>query len=228
MRIGELSRLSQVSVATIKYYLREDLLPPGTATATNQATYTEAHVRRLRLIRALIDVGGLSVARARDVIAAVDAGDLPPHTLLGIAHGAVTRPPDRSGTDPAWHAARTEVVELVHRRGWSVSPDSPGLDQAADAIRALRTLGQDDLLGCLETYADAAELVAGRELDIVVARADPTRMVEGVITGTVLGEVLLASLRLLAQQDASARHLGAAPPPTTPTDQRGSNTAATT
>ena len=39
MRIGELSRLSGVPVATIKYYLREGLLPPGVHSHPNQANY---------------------------------------------------------------------------------------------------------------------------------------------------------------------------------------------
>jgi DNA-binding transcriptional MerR regulator len=208
MRIGELSRRSGVSLPTIKYYLREGLLSPGTATAANQAEYGDAHLRRLRLIRALIDVGRLSVGGAREVLSAVDAGDLPPHYLLGVAQDAVTRPRRAATGDPAWVAARAEVDTLVRRRGWLVEPGSPGLDQAADAIRALRALGQDDLLGCVETYADAAELVAARELEAVVARRDPVGMVEGVVTGTVLGEALLTALRLLAQQDASARRLG--------------------
>lgn len=205
MRIGELSGRSGVSVATVKYYLREGLLPPGAATATNQATYSDGHVQRLRLIRALIDVGGLSVAGAREVLVAVDADDLPLHALLGVAHKAVTRAAGPSASDDAWLAARAEVEELVRRRDWRVEPDSPSLDRAADAIRALRTLGQEDLLGCLDTYADAAALVAARELDAVAARGNPARMVEGVVAGTVLGEALLAALRLLAQQDASAR-----------------------
>jgi hypothetical protein len=46
---------------------------------------------------------------------------------------------------------------------------------------------------------------------VVVARTDPARMVAGVVTGTVLGEALLTALRLLAEQDASARRLGLPP-----------------
>lgn len=205
MRIGELSARSRVSVATIKYYLREGLLAPGMATAANQATYTEEHLQRLRLIRALIEVGGLSVAQARGVLDAVASPDLPPHSLLGAAQHAVTRSPSRDTADPAWRAARAEVEELVRRRRWQVDPDSPGIDQAADAVRAMRTLGQDDLLDGMDTYAVAVEKIAETELDVVVARRDPLRMVEGVVTGTVLGAVLLTALRLLAQQNASKR-----------------------
>ena len=77
MRVGELSRRSGVSVASIKYYLREGLLPAGERTSPNQASYDDGHLRRLRMIRALIDVGGLSVVATRDVPAAVDDPDLP-------------------------------------------------------------------------------------------------------------------------------------------------------
>ncbi|CAA9274079.1 MAG: Regulatory protein MerR, partial [uncultured Actinomycetospora sp.] len=72
MRVAELSRRTGVSVASIKYYLREGLLPPGERTSPNQASYGDDHVRRLRLVRALIDVGGLSVVGTRDVLAAID------------------------------------------------------------------------------------------------------------------------------------------------------------
>ena len=65
MRISELSRESGVPVATIKFYLRERLLPDGVLTSATQAQYDETHVARLRLVRALIGPGGLSIAAAR-------------------------------------------------------------------------------------------------------------------------------------------------------------------
>jgi DNA-binding transcriptional MerR regulator len=209
MRIGELSVRSQVSIPTIKYYLREGLLLPGTATAPNQAAYDESHLQRLQLIRALIEVGRLSVAQARRVLEAVDSPDVPPHSLLGAAHYAITRTSAPDTGDPAWRAARAEVEDLVRRRRWQVDPNAPGIDQAAGAIRAMRALGQDDLLDLVDTYASAAEMVAAKDLDVIAARREPVRMVEGVVTGTVLGEVLLTALRLLAEQDASKRRFPA-------------------
>jgi DNA-binding transcriptional MerR regulator len=209
VRIAELSSRSGTSVASIKYYLREGLLPPGTSTGRNQADYGEHHLRRLRLIRALIDVGGLSIAAARDVLTAVDTPGLPGHHLLGIAHSALDRPHRRDPSDPAWRAAREEVAALVQKRGWHVSEDSSGLDNAADAVAAMRELGQEDLLEAMPTYAEAAERIAEHELDLVVARREPTRMVEGVVAGTILGETLISALRRLAEQAASARRLPA-------------------
>lgn len=211
MRIGELSRRSGVPVPTIKYYLREGLLEPGEVTAPNQADYGEAHLRRLRLVRALIDVGGVSVAAARDVIAALGDPDLAPHDLLGVAHAAVTpaRRPDR-GTQE-WRAARVEAARIATDRGWLVEPEALALDLLADVLAALGALDATDIIASLDHYAEAAERLAGVEVDAVVARRDPTRMVELVIVGTVLGEALFAALRLLAQEHASAVRLGSGP-----------------
>ena len=134
MRIAELSRRSGVSVPTIKFYLREGLLPAGSSTGPNQAAYDEVHLSRLRMIRALIDVGGLSVAATREVLAAVDQPETGSHELLGSAHRAIEprRRPRRD--DDRWQAARTEAAEFVTRRGWLVSTDAPALDRLADPL----------------------------------------------------------------------------------------------
>ncbi|MYU47619.1 MerR family transcriptional regulator, partial [Streptomyces sp. SID7803] len=52
MRLSELSERSGIATATIKYYLREGLLPPGERLSATQAEYDESHLRRLRLVRA--------------------------------------------------------------------------------------------------------------------------------------------------------------------------------
>ncbi|HEY0001550.1 MAG TPA: MerR family transcriptional regulator, partial [Actinoplanes sp.] len=117
MRVGELSRRSGVPVPTIKYYLRAGLLAPGESTAANQADYREEHLRRLRLIRALIDVGGVSVAGARQVIDALGDDTRQALDLLGDAHSAIAprRQPDREA--PGWAAARERVLALIAERG---------------------------------------------------------------------------------------------------------------
>ena len=92
MRISELAARSGVPVATIKYYLRERLLPPGSLTSATQATYDDAHVERLRLIRALVDSAGLSIAQTRRVLQSVDSPPESVHDLLAVASEAISRP----------------------------------------------------------------------------------------------------------------------------------------
>jgi len=72
MRISALSKQSGVPVATIKYYLREGLVPPGERTKVNQAEYGDEHVDRLVFIRGVMGVGRASIATIRDMLAVAD------------------------------------------------------------------------------------------------------------------------------------------------------------
>ncbi len=207
MRIAELSRQSGVAVPTIKFYLREGLLPPGELTSRNQARYDEGHLRRLRLIRSLTDLAHVPLAGVRTVLEALDSDSMSLHDRIGYAHRAVTRGAPAGTDDAARAAAEAEVADLIERRGWTIAPDAPALVTLAETIAALRALGQEDLLGLLDGYAEAADKTAVREVETVAARADPERIAEGVVTGTDLGESLVTSLRLLAQENASASRL---------------------
>jgi DNA-binding transcriptional MerR regulator len=212
MRVGELSRRSGVSVASIKYYLREGLLPPGERTSPNQAAYGEAHVHRLRMVRALIDVGGLSVAATRAVLAAVDDPDVPLYVALGRASSTTTAPDDPADVaDEAWAAAERTLAAAVDAHGWAVSAENPAWHTAVGVLATYARLGDDDLSAQLGLYMQVMEEVARREVAVVVDRSDRARTVEGVVVGTVLGDTLLAAVRRLAQQHCSLELLGETP-----------------
>lgn len=72
MRMAGLAQATGVPVATLKYYLREGLLHPGRATSRTQAEYDDSHVERVRLVRALHEVGGLGLAAVGRVLATID------------------------------------------------------------------------------------------------------------------------------------------------------------
>lgn len=203
MRISELARRADVPVATVKFYLREGLLPPGELTSVTQAHYGEPHLARLRLVRALLGPGGLSVAAARDVLAAIEHPPSSVHDLLGVAVAA-TRPPARPEADHA------RVHALLHSWGWVVeSKDCPSHEGLAEALRALDEAGFELPDGALEHYRDAMAAVG----DFEVARVpvdSPAAAVRYVVLGTVLIEPLLLALRRLAQQQASSRRFGEA------------------
>jgi DNA-binding transcriptional MerR regulator len=205
-RIAELSRRSGIPVATIKYYLREGLLPAGELTSPNQARYFDQHVHRLRLIRALIELAQVPIAGARDVLAALDS-DISLHERLGTVHRAVTPGRRLTASDGAREAAAQEVRDLLERRRWAVGPDAPAIGTLVETIAAMRSLGQDHLVGHLDAYADAMQRLAELEVSAVTARPGRDRIAESVVIGTILGELLVASLRLLAQEDVSARRL---------------------
>jgi DNA-binding transcriptional MerR regulator len=208
LRIAELSRQSGVAVPTIKYYLREGLLPPGELTSPNQAAYGEHHLRRLRLIRALIDLAQVPVAQVKVVLDALDSATMSLHERIGQVHRAITPTRQLSDGDNARTAAAVEVEELIEQRGWAVEPHAPAIATLVDTIAVMRSLGQDHLLGHLDAYAEAVERFTELEVAAVTSRSDSDQIAEGVVIGTILGERLIAALRLLAQESVSARRFG--------------------
>lgn len=203
--MGELSRTTGVPVPTIKFYLREGLLPAGELTSPNQARYGEQHVRRLHLIRALTDVGGLPLASVGKVVEALADRDRPLHDLLGDAADTV-RPAGPPEADPANRAQALALVEeLIMRRGWQVPVGNPSAVALTAAVSSLLAVGQGDYLDHLDEFAAVSERIAAADLAFVARRTQREDMVERVVVGTVLGDAMLAALRRLAQTDASAR-----------------------
>lgn len=207
MRIGELSRRTGVPVPTIKYYVREGLLPPGELSSPNQASYDDGHERRLRLIRALLEVGGLSVAAIGDVLVAIDDKERPVHKLLGAAaQRLVPEYGDGGGHDDAEAVlARERVTRLIEARGWRIQPGNKAADALAAALASLARVGHGSFAELLDDYADAAELVARADLEYTARHADREGLVEAVVVGTVVGDAVFAALRRMAQVDASSR-----------------------
>jgi DNA-binding transcriptional MerR regulator len=204
MRIGELSQRTGVPVPTIKYYLREGLLPPGEITSPNQARYGDQHVRRLQLIRALLDPGGLSIATIQSLLTEIEQPEPDLHQLLGRALKGTTGERE-SVDDEARSAAEREIDEVIRRHGWRVHRQAPARRAVAEVIVALRRLGLEDMVAAIDDYADAAERIAGADLALVRRQDGPAAAVHGAVVGTILGDRLIAGLRRLAQEDASAR-----------------------
>lgn len=204
MRMAELSAESGVPVATVKYYLREGLLPPGERTSPNQAHYEPGHVRRLRLIRAMLEVGGLSISQVRAVLDAMDAPEVDLHDVFGVAQRAVTAVPSGAGEQAlAW--ARTRVADLVAERGWAVSLDSAPARALAGVLARVYEIAGRPPADQLSARAELAERVAELDVSSIEARDSVEDMVEGVVVGTVLGDAVFGALRRMAQVDASAR-----------------------
>lgn len=215
MRISELSSATQVPVATLKYYLREGLLHAGTVTSRTQASYDASHVDRVLLIRALLESGGLTLARVRQVLAALDGPPVSRHHLLGVAQQAIT-PPLPEHPDPGW----TEVAtQFVAARGWQIPADEPLLVLLGEQLRLAVAAGvetPDDTQ--LDRYADVADQLAVLDLDSVPD--SPEGAMRQVAVGTVLTDPMILTLRRLAQQALSAAGRGSPSP--RPASGRGS------
>jgi DNA-binding transcriptional MerR regulator len=206
MRISQLSTASGVSLPTIKFYLREGLLQQGESTGRNQATYDERHLRRLRLVRALTEVGKLSLREVKAVLAAADDPSVPVHDLLGVAQYALepTSPP---AIDPSAGATVDAAIEML---GWHVSDDAPARRSIAHAVEVLRSLGWSVEPADLVRYAKAVDRLAEREVRISDDATDREGLIERMVVGTVVFEAILTAFRRLAQE----HHSGARGPVT--------------
>jgi len=200
MWMSELSRRSHVPVATIKFYLREGLLSPGESVGATRAHYDELHVRRLRLIRALVDVAGMRLDAVRAVLAAVDDDSLSMHEVLGSAH---TRLSDNDSAPPS-EAARRRVAELLDRLGWTVGAHSAHRESLARALDALEGLDHPASDPLLETYAEAMGSVADVDVSRLTAGSREAAT-EHAVVGTLLMEPVLLALRRMAHENLSSR-----------------------
>ncbi|MBN6191210.1 MerR family transcriptional regulator [Aneurinibacillus sp. BA2021] len=201
MRISELSAQTGVTVPTIKYYLREGLLPEGERTSPTQAAYGEKHVERLRVIRALLDAG-VSIAETRRVLGALDDPPANPHALLGTAHAAIT-PPVEESVDLA------EAEALVEELGWKPGMCDPAvLHAVARALQGLERAGFVVPKAVMREYLRSARRIADAEI-AGVPEESAEAAVRYVVLGSVLVEPLLLALRRVAQQVSSGERFGA-------------------
>lgn len=199
MWMADLARTSGLPVATVKFYLREGLLPPGEATGATRARYQDSHVTRLRLIRALTEVAGLTLEDVRRVLEEVDDETRSFHQTMGTVHHRLSSGPQQASTD-----SLAQVDSLVRRRGWRLHEPNPhrvALARALDALVGVEHPAGDELL---DAYADAAQAVAERDV-AAVGRQDRMAGAEHAVVGTLLLEPVLVLLRRMAQEDASAR-----------------------
>jgi DNA-binding transcriptional MerR regulator len=199
-----LSQRSGVPIPTIKFYLRERILPRGKRVADNQAEYREDHVQRLRLIRALVEVGRLSLSSVRKVLDAIDDEHVALLDVLRIAHFALGPAPEDGPTSDLV-AAMADVDKFLADLGWEVDPDAPGRRALAQTLVTLRRLGQEIDVKDFEPYARAADRIAEREVASIDAAEPRGTVVEEIVLGTVAFEAALTALRRLAQERHAAK-----------------------
>ncbi|APX33156.1 transcriptional regulator [Brachybacterium sp. P6-10-X1] len=202
MRISELSATTDVPIGTIKYYLREGLLPAGRRSSRTTADYDDGHAERLRLIRALVQTGGLGIAAVRRVLAVIDDPDPQRLDVLSTAQDALTG----GGGEGAEARPVDPVHAWVAARGWPTGPGDPVLEQLGNAWAACEAAGIHVDEAMMGDYADAVEQVA--RVDVAAVPQGAGDAVRRVVIGTIMMEPVLSALRLLAQRHVSVRQAG--------------------
>ncbi len=198
MKISEACQISGVTSTTFKFYIREGLVPEGNRVGSNQTEYSESHVRRVRLVRALIETGGLSIAASRNVLTVMDANLESPAYFLEAAQHALDGGFAQS-QQPASENSRQRIIALFGP-GAKISLDNPGIESAARALDGFLTIGFEPSTEFLEAYLAAASTIAHVDLESLMTQRTPESIAELMVVGTVMGDVLAAGLRRLAHE----------------------------
>lgn len=201
MQLKELSGRTGVSPASIKFYLREGLLPAGRSVNATRAEYSEHHVSRLELIQALRHVVGLPLAKISSLLRMADGG-APRLELLAAVQRTVLGLDDVS-TDHG--DLRTPAGDAVVRfRDW---PDVPS--DARNALNAHLALMDnrgvpvtDELL---DAYSQAVDSIAAVNISATTAPDDINQLIMTAAVGMHLHGQLVLKLLALAQASHAIR-----------------------
>jgi DNA-binding transcriptional MerR regulator len=226
MRLAELSQRSGVPRSTIKFYLREKILLPGTAHGRNQATYDAKHLERLALVTALREVAGLSLEVIARVTKELDRG-WEGGDPIGEALLAIYRPPRRRRTEEeqaSLSALEAEVRDFLRALPWTTDEERHYFaDELADTLLQVRRwLFPDYPVAALAPLAavawrlsevEFANAPGGARVPVRAHDDDVAEPTRRAILGTVLFERVFAALRRVANSMRSIRMANGLPVP---------------
>ncbi|MBD1544164.1 MerR family transcriptional regulator [Arthrobacter sp. IA7] len=201
MQLKELSERTGVSPASIKFYLREGLLPPGRSVHATRAEYSEHHLSRLELIQALRRVVGLNMAKIGSLLKMADDG-VPRLELLAAVQRAVLGLDD-VGTEHG--DLRTPAGDAVVRfRNW---PDVPS--DARNSLNAhlalMESLGVPVTEDLLNAYSQAVDAIAAVNISATTAPEDVNQLIMTAAVGMHLHGQLVLKLLALAHASHAIR-----------------------
>ncbi|UUZ44891.1 transcriptional regulator [Janibacter limosus] len=163
------------------------------------ASYGGDHVERVRLIRALTTVGGLSLATTKAVLQAISVRGVSRSELMGAAQRALLGEGYVTNVPPGGQMVGSSRARLwLARVGWQVHPEDPVIDALDAARAACDDAGPGPDEERMSAYAEAVLAIA--RTDVASVPQDPGEAVRQVVLGTVLVDAVLSSLRRLAQQ----------------------------
>jgi len=211
MLVSELADRADVPVATVKYYLREGLLPPGEMVGPRRAEYDEAHLRRLRVLRALREVGGAPVSALQVIVDAVEDDTRPSHEIFCEISDALSPPlPDEAQRpDPELSRSVSAAIDSV---GWS---DIRADAAARSRLDAVVQLGGAELLTVnpeiLGYYAHLADELCRAEISLVDLTKDRQGVLEDMVVGEAVFGEILALFRRLGHEHYDVKRQSEAP-----------------
>jgi DNA-binding transcriptional MerR regulator len=198
MLVSELAQRADVPLATVKYYLREHLLHAGETTGPRRAEYDDSHLRRLRVLRLLREVGGVPVTSLRQIADALDDESRSVHDVMTMVADVITAGPSITA-DPE---SLDMVDEVLDAMGWcgirAESMDRLRLAALVSLLNGPGPLAASALV--LTFYAGLADQLARAEVALVDDTAERSELLEQMVTGSVVYGQVFELLRQLGHE----------------------------
>jgi DNA-binding transcriptional MerR regulator len=203
VRISELCDRASVPIATVEYYQREHLID----LPSEKHGYRPQDVRRLRLVRVLVEVGGLTPREVRTLFKDMSDTGGTPHKTFGLVLRTLEGADAVADADaaPVDDEAVALARRLAERHGWRMDAQAANWAGLVKLLRTLLWLDAANAEGVVEAYASAAERITDAELRVMGLYADEEALIERLVLWTVFGDPLMASLHRISRLHGSQR-----------------------
>jgi DNA-binding transcriptional MerR regulator len=177
VKISELERITGIPQSTIRYYVKEGLLPRPTKVNKSMAYYDESCIERIALIRELQEKRYYPLSVIKNIISRMDNG-IPLPSLLSL-EDAIFRPRTEgqqrllsreefiaaTGIDPALlESAEKNRVIIPYNAGSSKPYDQEDVSFAKNIIKGTNELGID--IREVAFYVEYGEKIVEEELKL--------------------------------------------------------------
>lgn len=207
MKLNQLAATSGVSTATIKFWIREQILPPGALRNQTTAVYDDVHVHRIRLIRTLRERFDRSIADIRHLTEMLDDESVP---IVAVMDACQHIAAGLSAVDADGSAEHDAASGLLHLTGW---PDVTSTARIA-LVDTLREVDEDGIHYSADRLAAYAAALAGiADDDIAYTRESATdepepprdEIARRVLVGARAQTRILLAMNNLAHASAAIR-----------------------
>lgn len=208
MKLRDLAAQTEVSAATIKFWIREGLLPRAPLKNERTAIYGPEHVERLLLIRTLREEFDAPLRRIRELTSLIDR-QAPMLEVLELCQSLASSPWLPPASDAPAEPGVTEAVDaLISSAGWTPLP-SIARGELERTLANLERQGFGFSAEALLAYAAALQPFAQADLDFVSMGGSPDAVARRTLLGTRAQVSVLVAVNQLAHTSAA---LAAGPP----------------
>lgn len=210
MLLKQLASVSGCSAASIKYYRREGLLPPGEYVTATRQDYGRVHLERLQLIHVMREVADAPISAIRRLTELLDDPQVPQIRALQEAQAIALGTPTTGEATDSDDVEHPTVGRLLSQMGW---PDIDSVPRRAldEVLKTLAAREMPDEIDAVMRYAVPMTEVARGDIEFIQQRpADAGRVSSDVVVmraaaGTIAFDRLMRALRALGHVSLSVR-----------------------